>query len=202
MSQKPGNEARQQLIDFNIEKIEQCYVQAKAKGMAHPVILVLDLRDVHGGEVGKYVMGENKRDTMLTEAAAKNMKPVVIVPMERDLILPLFSGVSPELAKALQKPLPPDCFLAVAFAVERRSTQNALLLTSIRARSSNTACSRPWAVSSILNRGGVLLRRFHPHVQSPPLSSAGQCHCGAESGRQRGDVVSLAAAPRLRRGAS
>ena len=39
------DEQRARFLDLNIERIEQCYVQAVADGMQEPIVLALDTRD-------------------------------------------------------------------------------------------------------------------------------------------------------------
>jgi len=114
-SYETGRSERARLVKFNIEKIEQGYLQAVQAGEERPVMLVVDLRDKMGFELASrldldYV--KKVRD----ECNERGVIPTAILATSLPTAVKVIGFMTPSGRETLRRPLPESMFWIVSIS--------------------------------------------------------------------------------------
>jgi hypothetical protein len=112
-----GTAYRRQLLLLNRERIEFNYVNAVAKGVEDPVIVVLDLQDDGAAHVA-HATGVPWAQILQWRAdcAEDDVAPTQVLAAPRWAILSVIGPMTPNSPQGVMKPSPPETFRVVAVA--------------------------------------------------------------------------------------
>ena len=114
-SDAPGREERVHLLKFNIEKIEQGYLQAVEAGEERPVILVIDLRDKLGFDLASRV-DANQAEQVRDECNRRGVIPTAILATSLPTAVKVIGFMTTSGRETLQRPLPEGKFWVVGIS--------------------------------------------------------------------------------------
>ena len=110
-----GRRTRAHLLKFNVEKIEQAYLQAIKAGEERPVILIIDLRDKMGFELASRL--ESKKTKQVREECNKrDVIPTALIATSLPVAVKVIGSMTPAGRETLQKPLPEGRFWVVSIS--------------------------------------------------------------------------------------
>jgi hypothetical protein len=110
-----GRQARGHLVKFNIEKIEQGYLQAVKAGEQRPVMLIIDLRDKMGFELASRLAPENVKKVR-DECNKRDVIPTAILATSLPMAVKVIGFMTPSGRETLQRPLPEGKFWVVSIS--------------------------------------------------------------------------------------
>ena len=110
-----GRLERAHLLKFNIEKIEQGYLQAVAAGEERPVILVIDLRDRMGFDLASR-LDAKQTEQVRDECNRRGVIPTAIMATSLPTAVKVIGFMTPSGRETLQRPLPDGKFWVVGIS--------------------------------------------------------------------------------------
>jgi hypothetical protein len=110
-----GRRDRAHLLKFNIEKIEQGYLQAVAAGEKRPVILVIDLRDKMGFDLASR-LDPQQTEQVRDECNRRGVIPTAIMATSLPTAVKVIGFMTESGRETLQRPLPEGRFWAVSIS--------------------------------------------------------------------------------------
>jgi hypothetical protein len=110
-----GRRERAHLLQFNIERIEQGYLQAVKAGEERPVILIIDLRDKMGFELASR-LGPEETIRVRDECNERDVIPTAILATSLPMAVKAIGMMTPTGSETLQTPLPAGRFWVVSIA--------------------------------------------------------------------------------------
>jgi hypothetical protein len=110
-----GRLERAHLLKFNIEKIEQGYLQAVEAGEERPVILVIDLRDKLGFDLASRV-DPDQAEQVRDECNRRGVIPTAIVATSLPTAVKVIGFMTTSGRETLQRPLPEGKFWVVGIS--------------------------------------------------------------------------------------
>jgi hypothetical protein len=110
-----GRRERAHLLKFNIEKIEQGYLQAVQAGEERPVILVVDLRDRMGFELASRLDPKNT-ECVRDECNRRDVIPTAILATSLPTAVKVIGFMTPTGRETLLRPLPEEMFWVVCIS--------------------------------------------------------------------------------------
>ena len=114
-SEAPGREERAHLLKFNIERIEQGYLQAVAAGEERPVMLVVDLRDKMGFDLASHL--DPKHAEQVRDACnQRGVIPTAIMATSLPTAVKVIGFMTDSGRDTLRRPLPEGRFWVVSIS--------------------------------------------------------------------------------------
>ena len=110
-----GRRDRAHLLKFNIEKIEQGYLQAVAAGEERPVILVIDLRDKMGFDLASR-LDPKQAEQVRDECNRRGVIPTALLATSLPTAIKVIGFMTETGRETLQRPLPEGRFWAVSIS--------------------------------------------------------------------------------------
>ena len=110
-----GRQERAHLLKFNIEKIEQGYLQAVAAGEERPVILVIDLRDKMGFDLASRLDPE-QTEQVRDDCNRRGVIPTALVATSLPTAIKVIGFMTETGRETLQRPLPEGKFWVVGIS--------------------------------------------------------------------------------------
>jgi len=114
-SEAPGREERAHLLRFNIEKIEQGYLQAVAAGEERPVILVIDLRDKMGFDLASR-LDPQQAEQVRDDCNRRGVIPTALLATSLPTAIKVIGFMTETGRETLQRPLPDGKFWVVGIS--------------------------------------------------------------------------------------
>ncbi len=112
-SYETGRSERAHLVKFNIEKIEQGYLQAVEAGEERPVMLIIDLRDKMGFELASRLDPENVKKVR-DKCNERDVIPTAILATSLPTAVKVIGFMTPSGRETLRRPLPEGMFWVVS----------------------------------------------------------------------------------------
>jgi hypothetical protein len=110
-----GRRDRAYLVKFNIEKIEQGYLQAVKAGEERPVILIIDLRDKMGFDLASRLDPKNV-EKVRDECNKRDVIPTAILATSLPVAVKVIGFMTPSGSETLRRPLPEGRFWVVSIS--------------------------------------------------------------------------------------
>ncbi|MGO8748979.1 MAG: hypothetical protein ACLQNE_23695 [Thermoguttaceae bacterium] len=110
-----GRRDRAQLLKFNVEKIEQGYLQAVQAGEKQPMMLVVDLRDKMGFDLASRLDPE-KTAKVRDEYNRRAVIPTAILATSLPVAVKVIGFMTASGRETLQRPLPEGRFWVVSIS--------------------------------------------------------------------------------------
>jgi hypothetical protein len=114
-SYETGRRERAHLVKFNIEKIEQGYLQAVQAGEERPVMLIIDLRDKMAFELASHLDPENVKKVR-DECNERDVIPTAILATSLPTAVKVIGFMTPSGRETLRRPLPEGMFWVVSIS--------------------------------------------------------------------------------------
>ncbi len=103
------------LLKFNVEKIEQGYLQAVQAGAERPVMLVIDLRDKMGLDLASRLDPTNTAKVK-DDCNKRGVIPTAILATSLPMAVKVIGFMTPTGRETLQRPLPEGRFWVVSIS--------------------------------------------------------------------------------------
>jgi hypothetical protein len=110
-----GRRDRAYLLKFNIEKVEQGYLQAVKAGQERPVILIIDLRDKKGFELASRLDAKTV-EKVRDECNKRDVIPTAILATSLPVAVKVIGAMTPNGSETLRRPLPEGRFWVVSIS--------------------------------------------------------------------------------------
>jgi hypothetical protein len=115
-----GRQERAHLLKFNIERIEQGYLQAVEAGEERPVMLVVDLRDKLGFDLASR-LDPKTTEQVRDDCNRRGVIPTAILATSLPTAVKVIGFMTPSGRETLLRPLPEGMFWVVSISAEGNS---------------------------------------------------------------------------------
>ncbi|MCY2990981.1 MAG: hypothetical protein NTY19_24360 [Planctomycetota bacterium] len=115
-SDDAGRRDRAHLLKFNVEKIEQGYLQAVAAGEERPVMLVVDLRDKMGFDLASRLDPKHS-EQVRDECNQRGVIPTAIMATSLPTAVKVIGFMTDSGRDTLRRPLPEGRFWVVSISM-------------------------------------------------------------------------------------